>query len=67
MLDTIWFICSISLILLILFRLPNKGSMQNFNMGSDVLGSPQTTSDKLNQLVWFLTIIFLLLSSFKSL
>jgi hypothetical protein len=41
--------------------------MQNFNMGSDVLGSPQTTSDKLNQLVWFLTIIFLLLSSFKSL
>ena len=67
MLDKIWFICSISLILLILFRLPNKGSIQNFNMGNGILGSPQTTSDKLNQLVWFLTVVFLVLSSFKSL
>ena len=57
----------ISLILLILFRLPNKGSMQNFSLGTDVLGSPQSTSDKLNQLVWFLTIVFLLLSGFKAL
>ena len=67
MLDKIWLICSISLILLILFRLPNKGSIQNFNMRNDILGSPQTTSDKLNQLVWFLTVVFLVLSSFKSL
>jgi hypothetical protein len=41
--------------------------MQNFSLGTDVLGSPQSTSDKLNQLVWFLTIVFLLLSGFKAL
>ena len=67
MVDNIWFMCNVSLILLILFRLPNKGSMQNFSLGTDVLGSPQSTSDKLNQLVWFLTIVFLLLSGFKAL
>ncbi len=67
MLILIWTICGISLIFLILLRLPSKdGALQSFNVSTGVFGSPKTTDNTLQIFVWVLVFVFLLLSGIRS-
>tara|TARA_B110000003_G_C16563028_1_gene501212 strand:- start:24 stop:239 length:216 start_codon:yes stop_codon:yes gene_type:complete len=67
MLKVIWTGCGICLIILILLRLPSKdGAVQSFNVSTGLLGSPKTTDNKLQNLVWFLVLLFLVLSGIYS-
>ncbi len=67
MLKIIWTGCGISLIILILLRIPSKdGAAQSFNVSTGLLGSPKTTDSSLQRLVWLLVVLFLLLSGVRS-
>jgi len=67
MLKLIWTVCGISLIILILLRLPSKdGAVQSFNVSTGMLGSPKTTDNKLQLFVWVLVLLFLFLSGVRS-
>lgn len=67
MLKLIWTVCGISLIILILLRLPSKdGAVQSFNVSTGMLGSPKTTDNKLQVFVWVLVLLFLFLSGIRS-
>ena len=67
MLILIWTICGISLIFLILLRLPSKdGALQSFNVATGVFGSPKTTDNTLQIFVWVVVFVFLLLSGIRS-
>lgn len=67
MLKVIWTGCGICLIILILLRLPSKdGAVQSFNVSTGLLGSPKTTDNKLQNLVWVLVLLFLFLSGISS-
>jgi len=67
MLKLIWTGCAIVLIILILLRLPSKdGAVQSFNVSTGLLGSPKTTDSKLQNFVWGLVILFLVLSGVRS-
>jgi protein translocase SecG subunit len=63
-----WFICSSFLVVLILYRIPqNDSASQNFNFSNSFLGSPKNTDGTLKSLMWILTLIFLILTGFKTL
>ena len=63
MLQITWVICSCVLIFIILIRIPQKdGSTQNFNLSSGFLGSPKNTDQTLQNFLWFLSFLFLVLS-----
>ena len=67
MLKLIWTGCGISLIILILLRIPSKdGAAQSFNVSTGLLGSPKTTDSSLQRFVWFLVLLFLVLSGVRS-
>jgi protein translocase SecG subunit len=67
MIEIIWFVCSLILIPLILIRIPQKdGTMQNFNMSGSLLGSPKSTDNTLQNVIWLFTCLFLLLTSIES-
>jgi|TARA_B110000503_G_C7018596_1_gene358748 protein translocase SecG subunit len=54
-------ICSCALIILILLRIPQtNGGAQNFNLSGSFLGSPKNTDQTLQNIIWFLTLAFLL-------
>jgi len=58
-------ICSVILIFFILVRLPEK-SGGSVNVGPSILGSPKKTSQTLESMMWWLTGLFLLLSSLNA-
>jgi len=61
-------ICSCALIILILLRIPQtNGGAQNFNLSGSFLGSPKNTDQTLQNIIWFLTIVFLLLAGISAL
>jgi protein translocase SecG subunit len=67
MLNLIWTVCGISLIILILLRLPSKdGAMQSFNVSTGILGSPKNTDNTLQIFLWVLVFCFLFLSGIRS-
>ena len=67
MLQITWVICSCVLIFIILIRIPQKdGSTQNFNLSSGFLGSPKNTDQTLQNFLWFLSFLFLVLSGVRA-
>ena len=67
MLQITWVICSCVLIFIILIRIPQKdGSAQNFNLSSGFLGSPKNTDQTLQNFLWFLSFLFLVLSGVRA-
>ena len=67
MLQITWVICSCVLIFIILIRIPQKdGSTQNFNLSSGFLGSPKNTDQTLQNFLWFLSFLFLVLSGIRA-
>ena len=57
-------LCSFILIILILLRIPQKdSSSQNFNISTPLLGSPKNTNQTLQKIIWFLCLIFIILTS----
>ena len=67
MLQITWVICSCVLIFIILIRIPKKdGSAQNFNLSSGFLGSPKNTDQTLQNFLWFLSFLFLVLSGVRA-
>lgn len=64
MLKKILIICNFILICLILLRIPQKDTnSQNFDISMALLGSPKNTDKTLQNILWLLTIIFLVLTS----
>lgn len=67
MLNIVFISSSFLLICLILLRIPQTdSSSQNFTISNPFLGSPKTTDQTLQNFIWFLTFLFLLLSGFKT-
>ena len=67
MVETLWFLSVITLISLILIRIPQKDStLQSFNMSGNLLGSPKSTDSTLQNITWGLTVLFLVLTGIKS-
>jgi protein translocase SecG subunit len=57
-------LCNFILIILILFRIPEKdSSSQNFNISTSLLGSPKNTDQTLQKFIWLLCLIFIILTS----
>ena len=67
MLTTIWIISSFIITFLIIFRIPTDSSSQNFTLLKPILGSPRRTDQILQTLLWFLTLIFFIVTSFLTL
>jgi|SouAtlMetagenome_1021521.scaffolds.fasta_scaffold00218_11 hypothetical protein len=67
MLTTIWIISSFIINFLIIFRIPTDSSSQNFTLLKPILGSPRRTDQILQTLLWFLTLIFFIVTSFLTL
>jgi len=63
MLNFIWVLLSSFLIILILIRIPsNDGGLASFATKSNLLGSPNSAEKLLNNITWFLIIIYFLLA-----
>jgi len=62
MLKFIWLLLNIFLILLILIRMPNNESLDNFATKSQLLGSPNSAQQFLNNLTLILIISYFILA-----
>jgi protein translocase SecG subunit len=59
MLKILWLLLSLFLIILILIRIPNAGGLNNFSINVNLIGSPNSAEKFLNQLTWFLILLYL--------
>ena len=62
MLKIIWLILNLFLIVLILIRTPNNAGLDSFATKSNLLGSPTSTENFLNNMTWFLIISYFVLA-----
>ena len=62
MLKVIWLLINFVLIILILIRIPNNAGLTSFATKSNLLGSPNSAENFLNNFTWFLIICYLILA-----
>jgi len=62
MLKIFWLLICVSLILLIVIRVPNNSGLDNFASKTDLLGSPGSAEKFLNNLTWLLIGLYALLA-----
>jgi len=61
MLTSIWVTCGFILVVLILIKIPEKqGGLQNIGGVNNVLGSPKSTDNKIDTIIWILIFSFLI-------
>lgn len=62
MLKFIWLIVNLFLIILIITRTPKNSGLESFASKSNLLGSPNSAEQFLNQLTWSLIAVYFLLA-----
>jgi len=62
MLKIIWLLVSIILIFLVLIRIPNNPGLTSFATKSNILGSPNSAENFLNNFTWFLIICYFIIA-----
>ncbi|MDA9370547.1 preprotein translocase subunit SecG [Gloeomargaritaceae cyanobacterium AH-226-B11] len=62
MLKIFWLLICVSLILLIVIRVPSNSGLDNFASKTDLLGSPGSAEKFLNNLTWLLIGLYALLA-----